>query len=157
MTTRDGLPNDVIYRLIEDNNGSIWGSTNKGLFRLDRYSTVTRFTYASGLLGDQFNYKSGFRANDGKLYFGGIRGFVAFSPGDMKPGQTVPPVVINSFQVYNTEVQVGSAGNPAKKSNNTYRLHKNPARHIHFQSGIRCPELRSAGREFLRLQARRLG
>ena len=23
MTTRDGLPNDVIYRLIEDNNGSI--------------------------------------------------------------------------------------------------------------------------------------
>lgn len=115
MTTRDGLPNDVIYRLIEDNNGSIWGSTNKGLFRLDRDSTVTRFTYASGLLGDQFNYKSGFRANDGKLYFGGIRGFVAFSPGDMKPGQTVPPVVINSFQVYNTEVQVGSGRKPLLK------------------------------------------
>lgn len=30
-TTRDGLPNDVVYKVIEDRNRNLWISTNKGL------------------------------------------------------------------------------------------------------------------------------
>jgi signal transduction histidine kinase/ligand-binding sensor domain-containing protein/DNA-binding response OmpR family regulator len=116
LTSREGLPDDVVYRLVEDLQGNIWGSTNKGLFRLGQDSSITTYTYASGLIGDQFNYKSGFRALDGTLYFGGIKGFVSFSPDDMTPNETIPPVVINSFQIYNKEVQVGNQKNSLLKT-----------------------------------------
>jgi len=32
------------------------------------------------LLNDQFNYNSGFKDKDGKLYFGGVRGMITFYP-----------------------------------------------------------------------------
>ena len=34
LTTKDGLPNDVVYGILADDAGNIWGSTNKGIFCL---------------------------------------------------------------------------------------------------------------------------
>ena len=31
----NGLLNDVVYSLVTDRTGALWGSTNKGLFRID--------------------------------------------------------------------------------------------------------------------------
>jgi signal transduction histidine kinase/ligand-binding sensor domain-containing protein/DNA-binding response OmpR family regulator len=120
LTTKDGLPNDVIYQLVEDIQGNIWGSTNKGLFRLDTENrTIAVYNHANGLLGDQFNYKSGFRSKEGKIYFGGIKGFVAFMPYHFRSNHVAPPIVINSFQIPNKEVTAGS-GNPILKYSITH-------------------------------------
>lgn len=117
FTTKDGLPNDVIYQLVEDVQGNIWGSTNKGLFKLDMEKLeITVYNHANGLLGDQFNYKSGFRAKDGKIYFGGVKGFVAFMPYNFWPNNVAPPIVINSFQISNREVSAGAEGSQLKYS-----------------------------------------
>lgn len=105
LSEDNGLPNNVIYRLVEDLNGHIWGSTNSGLFKLDtKDGSIAIFTHANGLLGDQFNYKSGFRSHTGKLFFGGIKGFVAFAPYTMWVNEVPPPVVINSIQFSDTEL-----------------------------------------------------
>lgn len=32
LTTKDGLPDDVVYGILTDAAGNIWGSTNKGIF-----------------------------------------------------------------------------------------------------------------------------
>jgi ligand-binding sensor domain-containing protein/signal transduction histidine kinase/DNA-binding response OmpR family regulator len=115
----NGLPNNVIYRLLEDNNGNIWGSTNKGLFRLNPKSNVIeRYSHADGLLGDQFNYKSGFISKDGCMYFGGVKGFVDFFPSKLISLTTPPSIVFNSFQLYNIEAIVGAKGSPLKESIN---------------------------------------
>lgn len=104
----NGLPNNVIYQLQEDADGAIWGSTNKGLFCLDPSSRkVKTYTHSDGLLGDQFNYKSGFVSKSGKMYFGGVKGFIAFDPDKFASSQTPPNVVFNSFQLDNVEVAVG--------------------------------------------------
>ncbi|WP_262245274.1 hybrid sensor histidine kinase/response regulator transcription factor [Parapedobacter soli] len=100
-----GLPNNVIYQLVVDLSGHIWGSTNNGLFKLDNKSrSITVYTHANGLLGDQFNYKSGLRSRGGKLYFGGIKGFVAFAPYTIWQNEVPPPVVINGIQLHNQEL-----------------------------------------------------
>ncbi|WP_029905041.1 hybrid sensor histidine kinase/response regulator transcription factor [Prevotella sp. 10(H)] len=104
-TTENGLPNDVVYMLVEDTRGDIWGSTNNGLFRINTNNKqISTFNHANGLLCDQFNYKSGFKSSDSKIYFGGTRGFVAFYPEKLWPNNFVPPIVFNSFQVHNNEV-----------------------------------------------------
>lgn len=101
----NGLPNNVIYQLVADLSGHIWGSTNNGLFKFNtKDHSITVYTHANGLLGDQFNYKSGFHSKEGKLYFGGIKGFVAFSPYTIWQNEVPPPVVINSIQLYNKEL-----------------------------------------------------
>ena len=96
-TVTEGLPNNVIYRLVEDANGTIWGSTNYGLFYLNSDSSVRRYTYSDGLLGNQFNYKSGIKSKSGKIYFGGIKGFVAFNPNDWFPMQSLPILFLIAF------------------------------------------------------------
>lgn len=107
-TVSNGLPNNVIYRLVEDAEGGIWGSTNYGLFCLDPSDeTIRKYTHSDGLLGNQFNYKSGMITKSGKIYFGGIKGFVAFRPDEMNFPSVQPKVVFNSFQLNNNEISVG--------------------------------------------------
>ena len=66
-TTRDGLPNDVVYKVIEDKNKNLWISTNKGLACYEPLSgNLKVYTSGNGLTSDQFNYKSGFRDLNGK-------------------------------------------------------------------------------------------
>ena len=116
-TTLNGLPNDVIYQLVEDNLGNIWGSTNNGLFKIESESgKVLVYTHANGLLGDQFNYKSGFRSQNGKLYFGGIKGFIAFSPENLRVNSIPPKLIINSLEISNNEVKPGVKSSPLQKS-----------------------------------------
>lgn len=103
----NGLPNGVIYKILEDVNGCIWGATNKGLFCLEPVTgKVKAYTHFDGLLGDQFNYKSGLLSKSGKIYFGGVKGFVAFYPNNLLPSQEPPHIVFNSFQLNNVEVPV---------------------------------------------------
>jgi ligand-binding sensor domain-containing protein/signal transduction histidine kinase/DNA-binding response OmpR family regulator len=115
----NGLPNNVIYRLLEDNNGNIWGSTNQGLFRLNpKTNTIERYSHADGLLGDQFNYKSGYLSKSGCMYFGGVKGFIDFYPSKLISLTTPPSIVFNSFQLYNVEALVGTKNSPLKRSIN---------------------------------------
>lgn len=93
-TMADGLPNNVIYRLVEDAEGGIWGSTNYGLFCLKSSDGgIRKYTHSDGLLGNQFNYKSGILTKSGKIYFGGIKGFVAFRPKELVFGPKDPNII----------------------------------------------------------------
>ena len=112
----NGLPNDVIYRLVEDIQDNLWGSTNKGLFKIDVNNNISTYTHSNGLFGDQFNYKSGFRSKSGKIFFGGVKGFVAFSPDKLFENEILPSVVINSIQILNKEVVPDIKGSPLRHS-----------------------------------------
>ena len=63
-------------------NNQIYGlEQNRGLVRFNPESKDIRvYTTKDGLLGNQFNYKSALKGEDGKFYFGGIDGLIAFDP-----------------------------------------------------------------------------
>ena len=108
-TTRDGLPNNVVYKMLEDNMGSLWLTSNNGLscFNPDN-GAVKTYTRVDGLLGDQFNYKSGYKTPDGRLYFGGLNGFIAFDPLSFTENEVIPPVVITGFRLFDREDETGT-------------------------------------------------
>lgn len=115
--SKDGLPNDVVYQMVEDNDGFLWLTTNSGLVRFDpRTKGIKVFTTADGLLGDQFNYRSGFKDETGTLYLGSINGFVAFNPKTFSENRQVPAVAITDFLLFSKKVPVGAPGSPLKKS-----------------------------------------
>lgn len=116
-SSKDGLPNDVVYQMVEDDDGFLWLTTNSGLVKFDpRTKGIKVFTTADGLLGDQFNYRSGFKDDTGTIYLGSIDGFIAFNPKTFSENRQVPAVAITDFLLFSKEVAVGAPGSPLKKS-----------------------------------------
>lgn len=107
FTEKDGLSNNVIYGILEDDQGYLWLSTNFGLSRFNpAEKTFRNFTSSNGLQSNEFNQNAFAKDAKGNLYFGGIAGFNVFSPKEIKNNPIPPPVVLTSI------MQDGKALNP---------------------------------------------
>lgn len=114
---RPGPLNGVVYQMVEDGKGFFWLTTNSGLVRFDPRNGLTKtYTQASGLLDKQFNYKSGFRDDDGTILLGSINGLIAFKPDTFTENRYIPPVYITGFLIFNQPAVAGQPGSPLHKS-----------------------------------------
>ena len=103
-----GLPSSVFYGILEDDDGYIWLSSNRGLSRLDpRTNQIKNFDTTDGLQSYEFNGNACLKCRHGYLYFGGINGFNAFNPREIKTNTYLPPVVITNFMISNVPVKPG--------------------------------------------------
>lgn len=111
ITTRDGLPNNVIYGILEDESGYLWLSTNRGLsrFRLSDTSFVN-YRREDGLQSNQFFFNACYQSGDGEMFFGGVNGLNHFYPSDIEKDRHPPNVLITSFRLFNKEVPVAEPG-----------------------------------------------
>jgi len=95
---QDGLSNNVIYGILEDEFGYLWLSTNYGLSRFDpEAGTFRNYTVSDGLQSNEFNMSAFAKGIDGTLYFGGINGINSFNPAEIMDNPYAPPVVLTSF------------------------------------------------------------
>ncbi|WP_376694828.1 ligand-binding sensor domain-containing protein [Wenzhouxiangella sp. EGI_FJ10305] len=75
VTDADGLPNNVIYRILPDREGRLWMSTNNGLGVVDtRSGQVQQLGRRDGLTNQEFNAGAAWQDGSGTLYFGGVDG-----------------------------------------------------------------------------------
>lgn len=105
-TTSNGLPNNVVYGILEDAFGRIWLSTNRGISCFNPETEKFRnFTESDGLQSNQFNTASYCRTSSGQMYFGGINGITTFRPELLLDNPYTPPVVITKLQLFNKNVR----------------------------------------------------
>ena len=116
-TTKDGLPNNVVYGILNDDDGNLWMSTNKGLscFNPSKQS-FQNFDHKDGLQSNEFNRGAYTRTKDGWLFFGGVNGFNYFSPREILKNTTAPRIVITGMKIRNQTVPVQTQGSPLTKS-----------------------------------------
>ncbi len=101
-STKDGLPNDIIYGILSDNNGNIWVSTNNGISQIDAASnSIKNYNQSDGLQGNEFNYGASFKTKNRELFFGGTNGLTYFDPKDIRKNIFVPPIDITNVEVNN--------------------------------------------------------
>jgi ligand-binding sensor domain-containing protein/signal transduction histidine kinase len=106
---KDGLPNDMVYGILEDQEGHFWISTNSGLCKFDPNSgTFRSFDASDGVQGDEFNLAL-CKGYDGMMFFGGMDGFNAFYPEHIKEDEHIPPVVITDLKIFNKSVPIGKS------------------------------------------------
>jgi len=104
----DGLPNNVIYGILEDHNGRLWLSTNKGLSCFNpQNETFTNYDSHDGLQSNEFNAGAYFKSRSGMMFFGGVQGLNGFYADSLYKNPCLPPVVITDFQLFNKPVQIG--------------------------------------------------
>ncbi|MBX7173635.1 MAG: hypothetical protein K1X72_21885 [Pyrinomonadaceae bacterium] len=117
LTEKDGLPNNVVYGILNDENGNLWMSTNNGISRFNPRTRVFKnFDKKDGLQDNEFNSCAFFKSKSGELFFGGINGFNAFYPSEIKDNPHPPRVVLTDFQILNKEVSFKTADSPLKQT-----------------------------------------
>ncbi len=110
LTETDGLPNNVVYGILSDDNGNLWVSTNKGLSKYNpKTGTFRNYDVKDGLQGNEFNQGSYYGNKGGELFFGGINGFNAFYPDSITDNPNVPPVFLTSFKVFDKPVELNQS------------------------------------------------
>lgn len=102
FTTRDGLPSNTVYGLLVDKLGVVWITTNKGLCRLNSQNRDCRiYDKSDGLLIEEFNNGAFHQGADGRMYFGGRRGFIVFHPDGIRQNEFIAKIVITDIKLEN--------------------------------------------------------
>ncbi len=108
----DGLPNNVVKGILEDEEGYLWISTNKGLSRFDpEKEEFHNYDTNDGLQSDEFSELAAYKLQNGEMLFGGVNGFNVFRADSLYSNPHLPKVAFTSFQVLNTELKVGETYN----------------------------------------------
>ncbi|MGQ1911798.1 hybrid sensor histidine kinase/response regulator transcription factor [Marinifilum sp. RC60d5] len=125
--TSDGFPNNVIKGILEDEEGNLWISSNKGLskFNTENYS-IMNYDVSDGLQDNEFSELACCKLSDGMMIFGGVNGFNTFYPEEINADMMPPKVAFTDLQVLNKSVKVGELVNKrevlTKAINQTQRI-----------------------------------
>ncbi|MBO0938647.1 response regulator [Fibrella sp. HMF5335] len=120
FTTAQGLPNNVVYSIMPDKQGYLWLSTNRGLCRFNpRTHDVLTLDVSDGLPGNEFNRFHHLRLPNGRLAFGGVKGWVLFDPAQIKPDTTKPVVALTGLAINNQVIDQFGPHTPLAKPLNT--------------------------------------
>lgn len=112
LTVTEGLPNNEVYSLLEDDNGVIWASTLNGICKIapiqsnDTYNfSIVNFGISDGLQWGKFYDHSALKAKDGTLYFGGAHGFNYFDPNKIIYNNSKNKPVLTAFRIFNSLIK----------------------------------------------------
>jgi serine phosphatase RsbU (regulator of sigma subunit)/streptogramin lyase len=105
------LEDFIILRILEDDQGNFWLSTAaSGLLKFNPHTgTKKMYDIGDGLQGNEF-YQAACKRQGGEMFFGGLNGFTAFYPHQVKDNPYVPPVVLTDFQIFNRSIKPGDLG-----------------------------------------------
>jgi signal transduction histidine kinase/DNA-binding response OmpR family regulator/ligand-binding sensor domain-containing protein len=130
-TKKDGLPDDVVYGILPDDEGNLWGSTNKGLFCMipnkdtatvdQQLYTFRNFSKADGLQENEFNTGAYAKLPDGRLAFGGVNGYNVFDPSAVLSDDFIPPTYITNILINNQPVRPNDKSGILKNTIETTR------------------------------------
>ena len=108
LTQADGLVNNAVKGIVEDQNGKLWITTQNGLSVYDPHlKTFTNYAQADGLVSPQFYWNSAVIAQSGVIYLGSEAGLIEVTSEN--PEATYQGhLVFTHLMVDNQDIQAGS-------------------------------------------------
>lgn len=118
LQKEDGLSNTTIQSIQEDNNHDIWISTINSICKIEVNRKKDHYTFhaisfaseSGWQLDDLYDFCS-LKTKDGKIYFGRVNGFNAFTPENMVSDPSVHRPIFTSLRLFNTVVLPGEEYN----------------------------------------------
>lgn len=107
-TTSDGLANNNVKGLLEDDLGNLWISTINGLSCYNKANdSFTNYFKEDGLESNQFYWNAYCKTKEGLLFFGTLNGLVAVDPAVITLNAAEYKVTLTDFYVNNEKVNPG--------------------------------------------------
>jgi signal transduction histidine kinase/DNA-binding response OmpR family regulator len=112
---RNGLLDNVVYGMLEDETGTLWISTDKGLCAYNSSrNSIRSYTKSDGLKSNQFYWDAYFKGRDGRLYFGSVAGITVFDPLKSAPTNVKNTASITRIRILNDDVYPAKIKIPAE-------------------------------------------
>ncbi|MGQ1892057.1 hybrid sensor histidine kinase/response regulator transcription factor [Thermophagus sp. OGC60D27] len=123
INRNNGLSNDVILAIHEDNKQNLWISTENGVNRLNILTgTIEIFNTNNGLSFDIFMENTCYKRRNGTILFGGYKGIEIIDPDMLQIKDFTPNIVLTNFQLFNKDVSIRDKNSPLTKTI-TYTKH----------------------------------
>ncbi len=108
ISESNGLSNNVVKSITEDNSGNIWVTTNIGLNMISGQdgSVIKIFGVEEGLQRADFWYGS-FTAPNGKILAATLNGFCLFDPEELTSVDKAPDIHLDQLRIFNQVVEPG--------------------------------------------------
>jgi signal transduction histidine kinase/ligand-binding sensor domain-containing protein/CheY-like chemotaxis protein len=119
-TTREGLPVDGFFRILEDDSHNLWMSSDDGIIRVNkqqlndlaagRIRALSPVAYSTsvGMKSKECNgafQPAGWKARDGRLWFPTMKGVVAIDPRHLGQEIPAPDVILEQVNIDRHEMQ----------------------------------------------------
>lgn len=118
-TEQNGLSNNTIRSLIQDNEGYLWLGTINGVTRFNTKTKTGRpYTIKDGAPATSFYSSSKYKDENGLLYFGTQDGYLVIDPSQAVINKYVPPIVITGLKLFNKTISNHSENSPLKSEIN---------------------------------------
>ena len=128
LTREDGLPNNTVYGVYEDDHNHLWLPSDYGIIQLDKQTFVSK-TYLpkDGTSEFEFNRISHTQAPDGTLFFGSINGITSFHPNDFYTNDSIrnPTLAITGYEKFDSDQKLLGDYYPELMAHNTVRMMPN--------------------------------
>ncbi len=110
---KDGLISNQAYFLVFDTKNRLWIGTNKGIDALEindfissKKTNIKHFGKEEGLKGLECNFNSAIRDDEGKLWFGTVKGVTTFNPRFEKTNYQEPSCLITDIKLFFEKVDL---------------------------------------------------
>ncbi len=110
FTIEDGLADNSIKSIVEDEDGNLWLGTSSGIsfFNVQKKSFIN-FISDDGIIGNDFNHCAALKYDNNLIFMGSTSGLNYFNAAAISQSSYAPPVVITDFQIFNNPVRIGSS------------------------------------------------
>ncbi len=123
LGAREGFTDLNVVGILEDAEENMWFSTHDGLYRYEKgLKKITAFYVEDGLTFNDFNQYSYYRSSTGKLFFGGVRGLIAFDSIDDAVRSQDLRIFPTKFEYYDTNEKKDVEVDVMKKDNYSFSL-----------------------------------
>jgi len=115
--TDDGLVNDVVQSIIEDDSGQLWIGTEYGLSRFNPVTlTFENYFLSSYALGNVYSENSVCHGSNGQLFFGTNYGLTVINPKKIKHSTSASSVIFTNLYVNGILTSPDIGDSPLKAS-----------------------------------------
>ena len=118
INTENGLPNNSVSAIIEDNNGTYWVSSLNGITRVTIEEkqggydfSLVNFDSQDGLQTGKFYDRSASKSQSGNIYFGGHHGTNTFNPDNIRYNVSKNKPLFTGFKLFNNSIRENTAYN----------------------------------------------
>jgi diguanylate cyclase (GGDEF)-like protein len=134
ISGRDGLHDERVWKVLEDEVGNLWCSSNRGVYRVEKSEIEAFFNgqrkqvdsqifgTADGMPSAECNggfNSAGVKTRDGRMWFPTTKGLAVVDPEEALRSKPIPPVSIRKVEVDEAEVE---RHRPVRLSPGTFRV-----------------------------------
>ena len=106
-----GMPNNVIYTIIDDKKGHLWLTTENSIVKFNKKTKkIEAFGKGNELENVEFSEASACLLHSGEICVGSKSGFYSFQPDMVKRRVIHAPLVFTRLMLFNKEVEIGENG-----------------------------------------------